>query len=110
VRKAYLDAGLGYDGIQQAPADHVGLEFLFVAALLEEERHGRRDSSARRDFVAVHLGPCAAAVGWALQHAAKGGVWREVGRSIVQAPFILDGEPGGRAWELPIAPVHVHLE
>ena len=110
VRKAYLDAGLGYDGIQQAPADHVGLEFLFVAALLEEERHGRRDSSARRDFVATHLGPCAAAVGWALQHAAKGGVWRGVGRSIVQAPFILDGEPGGRAWEPPIEPVHVHLE
>ncbi len=90
VRTAYLEAGLAYDGIQTVPADHIGLEFLFVASLLEEERQGWRDPVARRAFVRTHLGPCAVAIGRALHRAAKEGAWRELGRAVVQAPWVLD--------------------
>jgi TorA maturation chaperone TorD len=89
VREAYREAGLGYDGIGTVPADHIGLEFLFVAALLEEERQGRRDPAPRRAFVATHLEPCAAAVGQALQRAANGGVWGHLGQAVVRAPSVL---------------------
>jgi len=90
VRMAYREAGLGFDGIQTVPADHIGLEFLFVASLLEEERGGWRDPVARRAFVRTHLGPCAAAIGWALHRAAKEGAWRHLGRAVVEAPWVLD--------------------
>ena len=59
VLQAYAAAGLGFDGMKEVPADHIGLELLFVATLLDEEIRLGRDAAARRGFVAAHLAPFA---------------------------------------------------
>ena len=89
VLKAYIEAGLGFDQIKEQPADSIGLELLFVAALLDEEVAGAREASARKAFVAEHLGPFARVLGNVLVTASKTEFWRETGRALVLLPDAL---------------------
>jgi TorA maturation chaperone TorD len=89
VLKKYVEAGLGFDRIKEQPADTIGLELLFVAALLDQEAAGTRDASARKAFVAEHLGPFARALGNVLATASKTAFWREAGRALVLLPELV---------------------
>jgi TorA maturation chaperone TorD len=84
--RAYAAAELGFDGMKEQPADHLGLELCFVAALLAEEERGERDDSARRAFLSDHLASFSPAIGHALASAARADFWREMGRAVVQLP------------------------
>lgn len=89
VLKRYVEAGLGFDGIKERPADTIGLELLFVAALLEQEAAGTRDASARTGFVAEHLAPFARALGDALGRESRTAFWRETGRALALLPALV---------------------
>jgi len=84
--QAYVAAGLGYDGIGQVPADHVGLELCFVATLLDEEVRGERDEAARAAFVTDHLAAFSTALARAMTDATRSEFWRQVGRALTLLP------------------------
>jgi len=81
--KAYLSAGLGFEGMKDGPSDHIGIELCFVAALLDEEAQGTRDDASRHQFVELHLGRFAATLGAAIEGAARSGFWRDLGRALI---------------------------
>ncbi|MBI4954554.1 MAG: molecular chaperone TorD family protein [Myxococcales bacterium] len=83
---AYAAAGLGFDGMRDGPADHLGLELCFVAALVAEEARGERDASARAAFVREHVSPFAAAVATAMQQSARTRFWRATSRALAALP------------------------
>lgn len=96
---SYAQAELGFDGIKDHPADHIGLELLFVAALLDEEQRGERDNAARVRFVDEHLRRFCPAIGKALATQARHPVWRAVGETLAALPQ----ELAPRTLHLPIA-------
>jgi TorA maturation chaperone TorD len=87
--QAYAAAGLGFAGMTEQPADHIGLELCFVAALLDEEERGERDVSARSAFVDEHLKSFSPALGRSLASCAHKTFWRETGRAIALLPGVL---------------------
>jgi len=99
--RAYAAAALGFEGMKEQPADHVGLELCFVAALLDEEEKGARDATTRAAFVNEHLRAFSPALGRTLTDAARTTFWREAGRAIALLPGPLSGElhatDGGRS-------------
>jgi len=88
---AYATARFAFDGITEQPADHMGLELCFVAALLDEERSGERDGTARAAFVEEHLKTFSPAFGRTLSEAAGKSFWREAGKAIAMLPAALSG-------------------
>lgn len=84
--KAYVAAGLGFEGMKGHPSDHIGLELCFVAALLNEEANGARDESARCAFMNGHLASFAATVGGALIATSRRPFWAGVGRALSALP------------------------
>lgn len=88
--RAYASAGIGFDGMGERPADHIGLELCFVAALLAEEQDGTRDGSARRAFVREHLARFAPLVGGVLQRESHAAFWQAVGKVLEVLPAHLD--------------------
>jgi len=90
--RAYAAAALGFEGMKEQPADHIGLELCFVAALLDEEARGARDATARAAFVSEHIRGFSPALGRALTDAARTTFWREAGRAIALLPGPLSGE------------------
>ena len=85
---AYAAAKLGFDGMTEQPADHIGLELCFVAALLDEEERGERDATARTAFVDEHLKNFSPSLGRTLADAAHESFWRETGRAIALLPSV----------------------
>ena len=55
VFKAYLAAGLGFDGMKQTPSDHISLELAFAAALLVEAPTSADARSQLDRFEAEHM-------------------------------------------------------
>lgn len=87
--QAYAAAALGFEGMKEQPADHVGLELCFVAALLDEEEKGERDASVREAFVSEHLTSFSPALGRTLADATRTSFWRETGRALGLLPGLL---------------------
>lgn len=92
ARRAYAAVALGFDGMASQPADHVGLELCFVAALLDQEERGERDDSGRAAFVDGHLRSFSPAIGKALAACSRSAFWRETGRAIASIPGALSAE------------------
>jgi TorA maturation chaperone TorD len=90
---SYAAARLGFDGMTEQPADHIGLQLCFVAALLDEEVRGERDDTARSAFVTEHLKTFSPALGRTLADAARKAFWREAGRAIALLPGVLCDSP-----------------
>jgi putative dimethyl sulfoxide reductase chaperone len=55
VLKAYIAAGLGFEGMKQSPADHIALELAFAAALLVEAPASAEARSQLDLFEAKHM-------------------------------------------------------
>jgi TorA maturation chaperone TorD len=87
VVRAFAGAGLGFDGMEASPVDHVGLELTFVAQLLEEELEGRRGPEVRHAFVREHLRPLATRFGANLVEASQERFWQVLGRLL---PEVVD--------------------
>lgn len=83
---AYASAELGFDGMRDQPADHLGLELCFVAALLVEEARGERDAMARASFAREHLLPFATAVATAMKERARTRFWQATSRALAALP------------------------
>jgi TorA maturation chaperone TorD len=84
--RAYASAGIGFDGMGERPADHIGLELCFVAALLTEEQEGARDGSVRRAFVREHLTSFAPILGGALRRESRQALWAALGEALEALP------------------------
>ena len=92
--RAYVSAGLGFDDMTTRPADHIGLELCFVAALLMEEVDGERDDRVRAAFVREHLDVFAPRIGGALANKARCGVWTAVGLALIALSPLLRPKSG----------------
>lgn len=83
---SYAAANLGFDGLKDRPADHIGLELLFVATLLDEELSAGRDASSRAAFVRDHLTSFCPAIGAAFVSASPSPFWSAVGAALSALP------------------------
>ncbi|MBI4511757.1 MAG: molecular chaperone TorD family protein [Deltaproteobacteria bacterium] len=89
VFQAYVAAELGFDDMLGKPADHIGLELLFVAALIHEELGGERDTKARESFCSEHLEEFAKTIGERVAGATHERFWRGIGDAVATLPAYL---------------------
>lgn len=58
VRKHYAKNGLQVEKLHNEPDDHIGLELIFLSALIAKvSQGGQTDSDEMKDFFALHLSP-----------------------------------------------------
>lgn len=102
VLHAYAEARVGFDGMGQAPADHVALELQFCAVLADRAADRPVADAALRRFLDRHLLAWVPRLGADLVRLADTETWRAVGGVLVA---LCELEASGLQRALPVTAV-----